>query len=233
MSNHVRTQYTAEENARLRTLLTEYAAEREWSHRRLAQELGVGEQTVRSFLSGVNNAGATMLRAMERLLGQSAYQLLGRTEAEMAPTPSAYTPTQYTAEENDKLRSLLAEYAAKQGWSGRRLSQELGVSQQTVHAFLGGINNAGATLLRAMERLFGQPSDQLLGRTGPETVPWRTRLPGWDAAVAEARTLLPFRKIPDQAWDALGGWSGPNPPKVDPHVIGALAAAWWSGVEGE
>lgn len=71
-------QFTAAENDRLRGLLRDHLAQHGLSGAQAARAMGVATNTVTTFLQAKNGAGTTLVRGMERLLGRTLDELLGR-----------------------------------------------------------------------------------------------------------------------------------------------------------
>ena len=128
-----------------------------------------------------------------------------------------------TPEQSGRVRDAIRTLWKKYGTQSL-VASELGVSQQTISAVLGGMG-AGVALAAAASRVLHVSFDELIN--GPRT---RTAgmlygaLPGWDEACDRARMT---RRSPDYALIAVGTLPvSVSPEVVTPEFVVRLALFW-------
>lgn len=79
-------------------------------------------------------------------------------------------------------------------------------------------------MARQVARVMGLSVESFLaGELLPLSSPWRS-LPGFEAALAQARALFP--RTSAAAWEWVGQLSGPPLPELSPAALGLIAAAY-------
>lgn len=125
---------------------------------------------------------------------------------------------------NERLKKMLeAILRSDFGEDQQRAADVLGVSQPMISLAINGKKPVGPKLKKGLATYTRQTLDELEGVNRPGSTRWRN-LPGWEAAVAQARAMFP--RVRPIAFDQLGNLMGEKPPNVSPLTIGLLASTW-------
>lgn len=132
-------------------------------------------------------------------------------------------PRSLNPDESRRLQSALRALVTERG-SQTAAAASLGVTQQGISSILAGTSPGSYAMARQVARVMGLSVESFLaGELAPLSSPWRS-LPGFAAAIAQARALFP--RTSPAAWEWVGQLSGPPLPELSPAALGLIAAAY-------